>query len=39
MNFQYMPELHQPYAYPVLIAIVAVIVVLEVLFFKRKGWL
>jgi Mg2+ and Co2+ transporter CorA len=39
MNFAHMPELASPWGYPIVIASVAIIVVLEVLFFKRKGWL
>src|SRR2546421_799368 len=37
MNFENMPELKA--GYPVLIVAVAVVVGLEVLFFKRRGWL
>jgi Mg2+ and Co2+ transporter CorA len=39
MNFQYMPELHTTWGYPLLIVVVAVIVITEVAFFKRRGWL
>jgi Mg2+ and Co2+ transporter CorA len=39
MNFHDMPELSSPLGYPVIILSVAVVVLLEFLFFKRKGWL
>jgi Mg2+ and Co2+ transporter CorA len=39
MNFQFMPELHQPWAYPAVIVVVATISLLEFSFFKRRGWL
>lgn len=39
MNFQNMPELASPYAYPIIIAICIVLVVVELMFFKRKKWL
>ncbi len=39
MNFEYMPELHSPLAYPVVIVVVIIIVVAEAIFFRRKGWL
>jgi magnesium transporter len=38
MNFQYMPELSQPWAYPVLWGIMALIVIGMLFFFKRKRW-
>ncbi len=39
MNFNNMPELQQPSAYFVLIAACAVIVIGEIWYFKKKGWL
>jgi Mg2+ and Co2+ transporter CorA len=39
MNFEFMPELHSVWGYPLLIGVVATIVGLEMAFFKRKGWL
>ncbi|MCB9717249.1 MAG: magnesium/cobalt transporter CorA [Myxococcales bacterium] len=39
MNFDYLPELHVHWAYPVLLLSMAAIAVSMVVFFKRKGWL
>jgi magnesium transporter len=39
MNFQYMPELHWPWAYPLVWFVMLVISVLMVIFFRRKKWL
>lgn len=39
MNFEYMPELHWPWAYPTLLVLMAVLGVGMLLYFKRKGWL
>lgn len=39
MNFVNMPELHTAYGYPVIIGVVALIVIVEYFFFKRKRWL
>jgi magnesium transporter len=39
MNFQYMPELGWPWAYPVLWVIMLAIAVLMVVYFRRKRWL
>ena len=36
MNFANMPELHWRYAYPCVIAITAVIIVIEIIYFKKK---
>ena len=38
MNFQYMPELSKPWAYPALWGIMALIVIGMLFFFKRKRW-
>lgn len=39
MNFQNMPELNSVIGYPAVFAVVVVLVFLEFLFFKRRGWL
>lgn len=39
MNFRYMPELTQPWGYPVAIAAMVVAAILPLAWFKRKGWL
>ena len=39
MNFTYMPELDSPYAYPLVIATAVLIVVVSLLYFKKKKWL
>lgn len=39
MNFKYMPELEYKWAYPAVIAVSIVIVIVSLLFFKKKKWL
>jgi len=39
MNFQYMPELKNPYAYPAVLAAMAVLAVSLVIYFRRKGYI
>ena len=39
MNFEFMPELHTKYGYPISIVIMAFSAMLTYLFFKRKKWL
>ncbi|GHE95670.1 magnesium transport protein CorA [Streptomyces spiralis] len=39
MNFEHMPELHWIWAYPAVIALMAVLEVLLYQMFKRRGWL
>ena len=39
MNFQYMPELASPIAYPIVMAVCILIVILSLLYFKKKKWL
>lgn len=39
MNFENMPELHTPWAYPFLLAAMAVVAVGMIWYFRRKGWL
>ncbi len=38
MNFENMPELHQPYAYFAMIILAVLIVTTEIVFFKKKRW-
>ncbi|MDX3096883.1 magnesium/cobalt transporter CorA [Streptomyces sp. ME01-24h] len=39
MNFRYMPELHQVWGYPAVLAVIAVSEILLYRTFKRHGWL
>lgn len=39
MNFDHMPELSQPVAYPLVLVAMVVSAVLPLWYFKRKGWL
>jgi len=39
MNFQYMPELHAPWGYPLSIVLMIASGIAPYWFFKRKGWL
>ncbi len=39
MNFENMPELGWPLGYPTVFVVVAIMVVIEWIFFKRRGWL
>lgn len=39
MNFEFMPELKMRFAYPLLMGLMLVILLLMVLYFKRKKWL
>ena len=39
MNFKYMPELNQVYAYPMVLLVSILIAVLLLYYFKRKKWL
>ncbi|UCC25212.1 MAG: magnesium/cobalt transporter CorA [Gemmatimonadales bacterium] len=39
MNFDSMPELHQPWGYPGLLLVMAAVAGAMLLFFRRKGWL
>jgi magnesium transporter len=38
MNFKYFPELEMPWAYPALWGVFALIVILMLLFFKKRDW-
>jgi magnesium transporter len=39
MNFDYMPELHVPWAYPAVLTGMAMLAVGMLLYFRRKGWI
>jgi magnesium transporter len=39
MNFKYLPELEWHYSYPVVMIGMGVLVIIQFLFFWRKGWL
>ena len=39
MNFQYMPELAWKWAYPAIIVISVLVVIISIVFFKKKKWL
>lgn len=39
MNFKYMPELNFPYSYFIVIGICILIVVVQLIFFKKRKWL
>ncbi|ESR26182.1 magnesium transporter CorA family protein [Lutibaculum baratangense] len=39
MNFHFMPELDEPWAYPLVLLTMAVLGIAPFLFFKKKGWL
>ncbi len=39
MNFEAMPELRSAWGYPGVIIFIAIVLSIEVFFFKRKGWL
>lgn len=39
MNFVYMPEFQSPVAYPIVIGVSVLIVIISLIFFKRKKWL
>ncbi|AFZ58544.1 magnesium transporter CorA [Anabaena cylindrica FACHB-243] len=39
MNFKYMPELEQPWAYPTLLCMMALIVVSSIVYAKQQRWL
>ena len=39
MNFEYMPELRQRWAYPAVWALMVGVAVTMVIFFRRKGWI
>ena len=39
MNFRYMPELDSPLAYPIVIIVCLVIIIMSIIFFRKKHWL
>lgn len=39
MNFKYMPELEQPWAYPTVISVMALIVIGSIVYAKKQRWL
>ena len=39
MNFEHMPELHYPWAYPACWGVMIVITIAMLLYFKKKKWL
>ncbi|MBE9582934.1 magnesium transporter CorA [Mucilaginibacter sp. JRF] len=39
MNFEFMPELHEKFGYPGVLAVMVIITVLIYFWFRRKGWL
>jgi magnesium transporter len=39
MNFEHMPELQRPWAYPVVLAVCGLIVVFNLTFFYLRGWI
>lgn len=39
MNFDYMPETHWEYAYPLVIIIMILSTIAPILYFRKKGWL
>ncbi|MEZ5316206.1 MAG: magnesium/cobalt transporter CorA [Vicinamibacterales bacterium] len=39
MNFEAMPELHDPYAYPLLLLVMALLALGMLFYFRRKGWI
>ncbi|MCE3296969.1 MAG: magnesium and cobalt transport protein CorA [Crocinitomicaceae bacterium] len=38
MNFEYMPELNSPYGYPAVMAFMALVSIILLLYFKKRGW-
>lgn len=39
MNFEYMPELHYPWAYPVTLVVMLCVSIVMLAFFRRKRWI
>lgn len=39
MNFDYMPELHEPWGYPVVLGVMGIACLLLFRAFKKSGWL
>jgi magnesium transporter len=38
MNFKYMPELESPWGYPLVIALMVVVAIVMLTYFKKKRW-
>ncbi len=39
MNFEFMPELHQPWGYPLVLLVMVTVASVLILFFRRRNWL
>jgi len=39
MNFKYMPELNHPLAYPTVLIGMALIAIIQLIYFRKKGWI
>jgi magnesium transporter len=39
MNFHYMPELRWRWSYPILLAVMLLVVVMLLRYFRERGWL
>ncbi|KQI20244.1 CorA family divalent cation transporter, partial [Campylobacter coli] len=39
MNFKFMPELELHYAYPIVLGVMVISIILPLVVFKKKGWL
>ncbi len=39
MNFVFMPELHSPFGYPVLLIVMVIITLVMIYYFRRKKWI
>ena len=39
MNFKFMPELEMHYAYPIVLGVMIISIIVPVYVFKKKGWL
>ena len=39
MNFDFMPELHSEWSYPLVVGVMILMVVIQLIYFKRKKWL
>ena len=39
MNFDYMPETHWDFAYPVVLVIMILSTIFPIIYFKKKGWI
>jgi magnesium transporter len=39
MNFEYMPELHWRWGYPLILSVMLAILLIMLIFFRRKKWI